>query len=74
MSLRVGYGHLAAAAVEMEGEALAVVQKKERAAVLGALVDRAETKFVTDAVFRADEFNPVPMGDFVCLFNGSGFR
>lgn len=35
------YCHLAVSAVKVKGKALAVVQKKERAAVLGALMDRA---------------------------------
>ena len=39
--LKKSYCHLAVSAVKVKGKALAVVQKKERAAVLGTLMDRA---------------------------------
>ena len=45
--------HLAGAAVEAEREAAAVVEEIEGAAVRGALVHRAHSQFVADAVAAA---------------------
>lgn len=53
LRLFCGDCHLAAGAVETEGETAAVVKKEQRAGVFGALVNRAEAEFIADAVAGA---------------------
>lgn len=73
------HSHFAVPAVEMKGEAPAVVQKEEWGACLyalerfreiwceGFLVDGTHPKFVLDAVAGAHEFGIWAVGQFVCL-------
>jgi hypothetical protein len=58
----------------MEGEALAVVQKEERAAVLDSMMFRAHAEFVSDAIACAHKFRAVLVSQLVCIFDlgGSG--
>ena len=60
-----GNGHFAAGAVEAEGEAAAVVDQIEGTGGFGALVNRAETQFVFEAVAGAHQFGADGMRDFV---------
>ena len=48
--------HLAPAAVEMQSEALSIVQEEQGSAFFCSLMDRAYAELVSDAVFRAHQF------------------
>ena len=76
--------HLALAAVKMQGEAPAVVQKEQSGVCLyvakvgweilpkTSLVYRTDSQFVADAVFGAHEFCAGVVGQFECLLQGGG--
>ena len=53
----------------MEGEFLAVVEEEERAAVLDAMMLRADAQLVSDAIFCAYEFGSFLVAEFVCVFD-----
>ena len=64
--------HLAVPAVEMQAEALSVVEKEERAAVLSSLMYRAHPEFISYAVSGTHELCVFCMSQFKCRL--SGFR
>ena len=68
----VFYDHLAVAAIEVEGEALAVVDEIETAAILGLVEFRTHAKLVSDAVACAHKFCAFLMSQFIRFLNLDG--
>ena len=59
------YRHLAVAAVEAEGEAPSVVEEEKLLAVLDAMMLRAHSQFVSDAVPCAHQFGILSVSEFI---------
>ena len=59
-------GHFAVAAVEVQGEALAVVEKEERTGILDLVVFRTDSQLVSDAIAGAHEFGMILTCEFIC--------
>ena len=68
----LSYDHLTVAAVEVEGEFLAVVEEEELAAVLYAMVFRAHAELVPYAVACAHEFGSFLVTELVSIFDAFG--
>lgn len=51
----------------MQGEASSVVKKEKRSAVLGVVVDRADSEFIAYAVAAAHELCTFCVIELVCL-------
>lgn len=64
----VFYDHLAVAAIEVEGEALAVVDEIETAAIFGFVEFRTYAELVSDAVTCAHKFCAFLMSQLICIF------
>ena len=54
-------GHLAVAAVEVEGQAFAVIYQEEGSAWFCVLSDRAKSKFVSDTIFCTHQLDAFSM-------------
>ena len=69
MSSSFTYSHFTAGAVETDCKLLTVVKEEQWAGILAAMMFRAHSKLISDAVSGAHEFGFRPMCQFICLFD-----